>query len=258
MTWRFSTGLRDALLQSKGFSGAFNQGYIELYSGTQPVSADAAKGTALIQITSSSGALTKETRASGSVTLTTGASGSINTVTVGGFNIIPGNVVAFNTSLAQTASDLCDAINRCGIMEATVSGLVVTIVGRPGTGVTTAAVSATVTTLGIPTYVTMGSVAAGIAPVNGLYLGAAASGVISKPTAQVWSGVGLVAGTAGWGRFYSSDGTDTGLLLTGAPWYPRLDGSCGVGTGDFRLSTTSIAVGLPVTVDAFAVTAPAS
>lgn len=258
MTWRFSTGLRNALAQGQGFAGALNRGYIELYAGSQPVTADSVKGTMLVRITSNSGALTKETRATGSVTLTTGSAGSIDTVTVGGLNIIPGNTVPYNTSLAQTASDLCDAINRCGIMEATVSSLTVTLKGRPGTGLTTAAVSGTVTTLGAPTYVAMGGGVTGVTPVNALHLGAAALGVIAKPSLQVWSGVGEVAGTAGWGRFYSSDTADTGAALSGAPWFPRMDGSCGVGSGDFQLSTVAIAVGLPITIDTFQVTVPAA
>jgi hypothetical protein len=256
--WRLSTGLRDAVTKSLGFAGALNRGYIDIYSGSQPVTADTVKGTLLVQLTLSSGALTKETRATGSIALTTGASGSVDTVTVGGLNIIPGNTVPFNTSLAQTASDLCDTINRCGIMEATVSSQTVTLMGRPGTGVTTAAVSSTVTTLGTPTYVNMGSGVAGVAPVSGLILGVPASGVLMKPTGSVWSGVGVAAGTAAWGRFYSSDAADTGAALSGAPWYRRLDGNCGVGSGDFQLSTLTVAVGQPITLDTFQVTMPAA
>ena len=77
MTIRLSTGLRNALAQGLGFAGAFNRCSINIYSGTQPVSADAAvTGTLLGTVTASSGALTQETRASGTVTLTGGASGS--------------------------------------------------------------------------------------------------------------------------------------------------------------------------------------
>lgn len=258
MTVRLSTGARNGLIQGLGFSGMFNRGYIKVFSGAQPATADAAEtGTLLGTFSASSGALTKETRATGSITLDTGASGSVDTVTVGGLNIIPDGAVPFATSLAQTASNLCDAINRNGIMEASVSGATVTLKGRPGTGVTTAAVSSTVTTL-TRSHVNMGSGVAGIAPVNGLYLGVPASGVIAKPSAQVWSFNGVALGTAGWARFYSSDTADTGVLLSAAPWYPRLDGSCGVGSGDFQLSTVSITVGLPVTLDTFQWTQPAA
>jgi len=258
MTWRFSTGLRNALAQSVGFAGALNRGYISIYSGSQPATADAVfSGTLLLTLSASSGALTKETRATGSFTIA-GASGSIDTITVGGLNIIPDSTVPFNTTLNQTASDVADAINRNGMFEATVSAATVTLQGRRGTGVTTAAVSGSGTTLTVGTLVNMGSGIAGVKPLNGLFLASPLTGVIAKPTTQVWSGVGVAAGTAGWGRFFSSNGNDSGAVISGAPFYPRLDGSCGVGSGDFQLSTLAIVVGLPVTLDTFQITMPAA
>lgn len=255
MAWRLSTGLRNAVTKSTGFAGALNRGYIDIYSGAQPLTADTAKGTLLVQLTLNSGALIKETRATGTIKITGGAT-SVATATVGGLNVIPDGAVAYNTSVNQTASDLCDAINRNGIMEATVSADTVTLMGRPGTGVITAAVATTgsVTT----TCVAMGSVIAGVAPSNGLILGVPATGVLNKPVGSVWSGNGALAGTAAWGRFYSSDGGDTGAALSGAPWYPRLDGNCGVGSGDFQLSTLTVAVGQPITLDTFQVTMPSA
>lgn len=258
MTWRVSTGLRNAVAHAQGLAGALNRGYIDIYSGSQPTSADGVKGTLLVQLTASSGALTKETRATGSVEITAAAGGSINTITVGGLNIIPdGAITATVGNTAATASDLCDAINRNGIMEASLSGSTVTLKGRPGTGVTTAAVAGSLTTV-TANYVAMGSGVAGVAPVNGLILGVPASGIITKPSTQVWSGIAVAPGTASWGRFYSSQAADTGAALSAAPWYPRLDGSCGVGSGDFQLSTINIVLHLPVTLDTFQVTAPAS
>lgn len=258
MAARLSTGARNLLTQAMGFGAIFNRGTIRIYSGSQPANGDAAvTGTHLGTISVASGAVTKETRATGSIELTGGSSGSVNTVTVGGLNIIPDGAVAFNTSLNQTASDLCDAINRNGIMMASVSGAVVTLKGRYGTGVTTAAVSATLTTI-TASYVNMGSGVAGVAPVNGLILASPSAGVIAKPSDHVWSFAGIAAGTAGWARFYSSDGGDSGGLLSGAPWYARLDGSCGVGSGDFQMSTIAITAGLPVTMDTFSWTQPKS
>lgn len=258
MTFRLSTGLRNAMDAGLGFQGALNKGYIKIFSGSQPATADAAEtGTLLGIVTASSGALTKETRATGSITLTGGASGSVNTVTVGGLNIIPDGAVAFNTSLNQTASDLCDAINRNGMMEASVSGAVVTLKGRPGTGVTTAAVSSTLTTI-TATYVNMGSGVAGVAPVNGLILLPLNAGTITKPTTQIWSFNGVAVGTAGWFRFYGSDTADAGGLLSGAPWYPRLDGSVATSGAEMNLSNLSITVSSPATVETFSFTIPAA
>lgn len=258
MTLRLSTGARSGIANGYGFARMFNRGSIKIFSGSQPATADAAEsGTLLGLVTASSGALTKETRATGSITLTGGASGSVNTVTVGGLNIIPDGAVNFNTSLNQTASDLCDAINRNGMMEASVSGAVVTLKGTPGTGVTTAAVSSTLTTI-TTTHVNMGSGVTGIAPVNGLIWGAVASGVIAKLSTQTWSFAGVATGTAGWFRFYSSDTADTGAVISAAPYYPRLDGSCGVGSGDLQLSTLSIVTASPDTINTFSMTFPAN
>lgn len=256
MAFKFSTGARNGVANSMGLAAMFNRGWMGIYSGAQPASADAATTGTLLGVVSSGGlALTKETRATGSITLTGGASGSVNTVTVGGLNIIPDGAVAFNSSLSQTASDLCDAINRNGMFEATVSGATVTLKGRPGTGVTTAAVSSTLTTI-TASYVNMGSGVAGVAPVNGLLFGVPAAGVIAKSSSQVWTFTGLAAGTAGWFRLYSSDTNDSGAIISGAPYYPRVDGSCGVGSGDLQLGTVTIGVGSPNTIDTFRFTAP--
>ena len=259
MTVRLSTGARNGMAGRMGFAAMFNRGYINVYTGAQPASADAAAtGTLLGTFTASSGALTKETRATGSVTITGATGGTINNITVGGLNIIPDGAITVSGDTTTTlATKLETAINRNGIMEARASGAVVTLYGRPGTGVTTAAVTGSLTTA-TASYVNMGSGVAGVAPVNGLILGVEASGVIAKPSDQVWSFSGVAAGTAGWARFYSSDGADSGILVSGAPWYPRLDGACGVGSGDFHLSTLSITVSMPVTLDTFSWTQPAA
>ncbi len=256
MTIRLSTGLRNALAQGLGFAGVFNRGSINIYSGTQPVSADAAvTGTLLGTVTASSGALTQETQATGTITLTGGGSGSVNTVTVGTFNIIPDGAVAFDTSLTQTAANLAAAINRNGIYTATSSGAVVTIKPRPGAGAAHNAyeVAATLTTI-TASYADMSG---GVSPVNGLYFGEPAAGVIAKPTGQIWSFNGIAAGTAGWFRMIGS-AADAGALISTAPYLYRLDGSVAVSGGDASLSNITIAVGAPNTVDVFSWSQPAA
>jgi hypothetical protein len=79
---------------------------------------------------------------------------------------------------------------------------------------------------------------------NGLEFNDAASAVLSKKTAQVWSGVGLATGTAGWFRFYDND-VDTGSSTSAV----RLDGSVGLSGAQLTLSTTSIESGATITVD---------
>lgn len=90
------------------------------------------------------------------------------------------------------------------------------------------------------------------AATNGLEFDNASGGVIAK-NSDVWSGVGLAAGTAGWFRFYDNDydiGAGTTLV--------RFDGNVGTSGADLNISTTAIAVSATTTIDSFEVTLPAS
>jgi hypothetical protein len=91
--------------------------------------------------------------------------------------------------------------------------------------------------------ISSGAFVAGTAT-NGLNIAAATSGVSAKETAEVWSGVGLAAGTAGWFRYYANDYT-TGASTSAV----RFDGSCGVSSGDLQMSSLTVAVGATNTVD---------
>lgn len=66
MTTRFSTGFATLLAGTTGFAAAFANGVIDIYSGSQPVSADAAPtGTLLGTISQNSGAFTPGLPANG-------------------------------------------------------------------------------------------------------------------------------------------------------------------------------------------------
>jgi hypothetical protein len=259
MTFRLSTGLRNAMAGSLGAGRALNRGIIKAFTGSQPVSADAAEtGTHLITFSAASGAVTRETRATGTIVITGASGGSINDITVGGLSIIPdGAVPAVAGDTAATAAALAEAINRNGVFEASVSGSTVTIKAPPGSGATHNAETLTGSLTTVTATYGGGSVSGGVAAVNGLILLNPMSGILQK-SSQVWSGLGLAAGTIGWFRHYSSDATDTGGLVSGAPWHSRLDGSCGVGSGDMSLSSLAVSVGNPITVDRFELTMPAS
>ena len=88
---------------------------------------------------------------------------------------------------------------------------------------------------------------------NGLNLADAVSGVTEKESGEVWSGVGLDDGTAGWFRYYANAYV-TGASTTAA----RFDGVCGVGTGELRMSSLTIATSATTTVDSGSITQPAS
>lgn len=95
-----------------------------------------------------------------------------------------------------------------------------------------------------------GAVAPGVAA-NGNNFDAIATGVLSKD-ANVWSGVGLSDGTAGYWRMYDN-GEATGADATSK----RCQGLCGTSGTEFVMSSTTIVTGATVTLDTFNVTQPA-
>jgi len=153
MALQLSTGLRNGILNSTGFTEAFNDGIIYVYSGAQPANADAAvQGTLLMRITVDNGAW---------------AAGS---------------------------------------------------------------------------------------PTNGLGFATPAAGVVTKAVAEVWRGLGIADGTAGWFRL-CGNAADAGASSS---VLPRLDGTVAISGGDMNLSSLAIVTSAPTTVDVFQFTLPAS
>jgi hypothetical protein len=257
MTVRFSTAARNHAAQFGGYAGAFAGGALEIYTGAQPASADAAvTGTMLCRYSVSSGALTKEVRAVGSLTIS-GASGSVNTVTVNSLDIL-GTAVPFTTDLTTTAALVAKEINRNPrnkLFRATSSVAVVTITAIQGLGTlpNTWAVNGTATTLTLGTLVNM---AGGVNQVNGLMFNPVTNAVMSKSDAQVWSGTAAATGTAGWGRLVGpltdAGATDSSEALC------RMDFSIATSGADLNMASTSFTASAPNTIDTFSLTVPAS
>lgn len=255
MTLRLSTKLRNFVNSEGSIKASLQNGEMKVYTGAQPATADAAPtGTLLATITAASAARTPEVLASGSVTLTGGAAGSIDALTVNSVAIIDA-AVPFNTSLSQTASDLCDAINN-GMSSpdytATVSGAVVTIKPMRGTGasVNGFVVASTTTTL----TKTDVNLSGGVSAVAGLKFGQSAAGVLVKLASQVWSGVAAASGTAGWFRITGSV-ADTGVADSSAT-EARLDGSISTSGAQLNMSSTTITAGATQTISSFPLTLP--
>jgi len=83
---RFSTGLRTNLAGSTGFASTFANGVIEIYTGTQPATADAAvTGTLLGTVTLGSGAFTPGTATNG-LTFNAASGGSVSKSGTWSFN----------------------------------------------------------------------------------------------------------------------------------------------------------------------------
>lgn len=256
MTFKLSTGIRNFINKQGSIDDALRNGWIEIYSGAQPTSADsAATGVLLCTITSGSGAMTKEVLATGTVTLSTGAAGSVNTLTVNGIEIM-GAAVPFNGTLAQTAADVAAQINRYRSVPdytATAAGSVVTIAALPGTATTpnTFVVASTVTTI---TKVDA-NMAGGVASVNGLKFDVASAGVMAKLVGQVWSGVNAATGTAGWFRQYGSVADASGLDSVGVAL--RIDGAVSTAGAEMNLSSTAFTAAATTTLSAWGMTVPA-
>lgn len=255
MALKFSTAARNFMAAVGSYKDAFQNGRIEIYTGAQPATADAAIiGTLLCTITSSSGALTKEVLSAGTVTLNTGAAGSVDTLTVNSVDVL-GGAVAYNTSLTQTAADVAAQINRNHSYAeyiATSSGAVVTITALPGTGITPNGfvVASTVTTL----TKTDANMAGGIAAVNGLRFGAPSGGAIAKLATQTWSGVNAGTGTAGWYRRYGSV-ADAGAADTNLVFY-REDGAISTTGAELNMSSTALVALATTTLSGSTLTIP--
>lgn len=257
MTMRLSTGLRDFINKRGGIDDALRSGWIEIYTGAQPATADAAAtGTLLCTVSSASGALTHEVLSSGTVTLNTGAAGSVNTLTVNSVEIM-GAAVNFNSTLTQTATDVAAQINRFRSVPdyaASASGAVVTIKALPGTGVgpNTFVVASGVTTI----TKTDANMAGGVAQVNGLSFDNSVAGVMAKLTTQTWSGVNAATGTAGWFRQYGS--VADASALDSAAVVLRVDGAIATSGAEMNLNSTAFTSAATTTLSSWGMTVPAA
>lgn len=89
------------------------------------------------------------------------------------------------------------------------------------------------------------------APGNGLEFGTPVAGVIAKAVSEVWSGLGLATGVAGWYRFYDNN------YITGASTTAiRFDGQCASSGSQFNMSSTNVALNAPITIDSCQYTFP--
>ncbi len=256
MSLKYSTGSRDFMAGVGSFKDAFQNGRIEIYTGAQPASAEAAvTGTLLCTITDTSASHTPEVLAAGTLTLDSGGAGSVDSVTVNSVNVL-GASVPFNTSLTQTAADVAAQINsNHSVPEytATSAGAVVTIKALPGTGTgpNGYVVGGTYTTIAA----TPVNLSGGVAAINGLKYGAPGSATIAKLASQTWTGVNVASGTAGWYRAYGS-AADAGALDSALTTI-REDGAIAASGAQLNMST-AFTIGATTTITTWSRTLPTS
>jgi hypothetical protein len=255
MALRYSTAARNFMAGLGGLKQAFQNGRIEIYSGAQPATADAAvTGTLLCTITNGSAALTNEVLATGTLTLTGGASGSVDTFAVNGVEIM-GSSTPFNTSLNQTAADIATKINNfMGNVKYTAAavGAVVTVTAMPGTGASPNGFVVARTSTTITTSVV--NMASGVAGVNGLLWGSPVTAVIAKLATQAWTGVNGNTGTAGYYRAYGSV-ADTGVLDSNLV-FVREDGAIATSAAELNMTSTALVAGATTTLATWSRTLP--
>jgi hypothetical protein len=257
MTMRLSTGLRNYLANGGSIAQALRNGKMDIFTGTQPSSADAlATGTRLCTITNNGQAYTPEVASLGAVQLT-GSSGTVNTITVGGVNILPAPV-PFNSTLAQTMADVVAMINSGASYPeyfASTNGTIITIAAAPGAAAAPngLAVAATVAGGLAASPTNMGASIAGSAAVNGLQFTAPANGIVSS--SGVWSGTNVAAGVAGWFRQYGCY-VDASALDSTAKYF-RIDGAIATSGAEMNLSNTSFVAGAVTLIQNWAMTVPA-
>ena len=254
MAFNISTGLENqafnAVRGAVSAVASLNGGYIAIYSGTQPATANAAAtGTLLVKITASGGTFSpgvyQTADDDGVCQAQTPASPgalTINGVTGGTLGV--GYYVTIYGGSNESAK----------IFRVTGTGnddeAIIEYLQGPNNGtVSTKNTFKTVTEVYV-SAATAGAVKVGYGITNGLFLALAASGAIAKNSAQTWSGVGIAAGTAGWFRFYGSD-TDDGSLST---TLPRIDGRIATSGAELNLSNTSIVVGAAQSITKFSIT----
>lgn len=261
MALRFSPALQNFIATNGSWKDFFDEGSIEIYTGTQPATGDlAVSGTLLVTLTSSAGAKTNEIRAQGTVTLNSGAAGSVDTLTVNGVEIM-GSATNFNTSLTQTAADVTLKINRNPKNKdivASSAGAVITLTAQPGLGaLPNGWVVATGITTMTKTDVNIGTTTTGVSAVNGLKMDYnPAAGVFTKDGTQVWSGTPVATGTAGWFR-YKGAVVDAGALDSSAVFL-RMDGNISTSGANMNMASTTVTTGVLQTLSTFSFTVPAA
>jgi hypothetical protein len=261
MALNLSTGARNFLLGQGSFKEAFADSVLKIYSGNAPAASGSygaadvvPTGTLLVTLTRASGTITAypADESIPQMCKCTGV-GTSGTASI----TLNGNVYATtSTSSAAVAMlALSKLINRtCPEFMATVenaTGVMFLVARCPANSGSVYTVVDSSTTFAITVN---SSDMHTFTPGDGLQFAAAASGAIAKQTAA-WSGTAVATATAGYWRLVrATEYAAEAQSLTAI----RLQGTCGVGSGDILMSTTAIVTGASQTVDSFSIELPAT
>lgn len=259
-----SSGLKKNLLASQSLRDILRGGHIDIYGGVAgPDSADkAATGTKLLTITRSS--LSAKVAQVMRITPTAG------TATLADWSVtVNGDTVLFRDDATPTETEICTGL--AALLNVLAGGAITTPAGVVNTAkcdgdftVTNNGTTVDITSAvaGVPIDVSStvlaggGSVGTGTnvtttqtADAYGISLeelADVASGIIEKDATEVWSGVGLVDGTATYFR-YVADDDDATLSTT----QPRIQGVVSTSNAPLIIKNINIYAGATTTVDSF-------
>lgn len=246
MGLKLSTGLRNALLGQRGSGVAFQGAAGALVDG----------GASSDTITRSSGSWLTDGWTPGMILVLKGATTSANDTAVSGVMVsnVTAGTLTIPTGTVNTGEAFAAGTTLVGIMGSSFADIMANGAARIYTGTQPADADTGETgTLLLTVTSSSGAFTAGV-PTNGLLFAATAtSGEIVKLATQVWSGVGVATGTAGYIRFYANDVT-TGASTSAI----RFD--CNVSTTSYpvKMPSTAIVAGATSTIDSFKMIIPAS
>lgn len=227
-----------------------------LYSQSQPADADSGpNGLQCVRFTLDGGAFVDAVASTGTITIAGGA-GNVLSVTLGNMaeNLLSA-AVPYNTTADQTATDLAAEINAnqnsLGVTAVAV-GAVVTLTAPKWLGAGVNGLTL-LTTVDGATTATPVDFADGVDAANGLNFEFPASGgIIVKPSAETWKGLGLVDDNAGWFRIVANGDSVTDDGADSA----RIDGLVATSGGDLQTGSNVIALGAVQTIGTLAIQIP--
>ena len=245
MSWKYSTGLVNALAGHKSIKEALHGFVVRIYSGSQPTNADTAtNGTLLYELTYGGGAFTGTASTAQVDKIVVGSSTEGHTFNV---SVDAGTTYSYTalagSSTTIVATALAALINESLIVSAVSSGADIIVRARfAGIAFTLADETSTGT-------ITLSTLVAN-ARTNGLHWGSVADGVLSKEAGN-WQDTAIADGTAAWFRvcrYGDAGGASTTEV--------RADGNCSTTSGDMILRTLTVETADPLTLDTFDITIP--
>jgi len=252
-----STGLRNSMLGGKSLAETMGDMVCKIYSGSAPASADDAEtGQLLVTITNGS----KTVKEKQKVTVTATVANNFDySITLNGVTVVytsSGSATADEISAGlKTAIDNATGTTANGITinNPKIYGLFTTtdIGGGSGQVSIESAVEGKAFDISVGdnlTYVVDRENAYGI---HFEPFSAVESGVLEKKASEVWSGVCVATGTAGYARLVRDD--DDGTAST---TQPRLQGTVATANADVIVTSVNFAQGATQTIDLASVTMP--